>query len=126
MRNSRKRMVRAAKPFAARVCRSVSEEHMAACASVAVTTYYNTVIPGKDGELVQAGDEVPASGDVTSKEDAKGEDGYRVHLAASLKSRGARSVLDCECPGQGHWWAVVAGGGGRQSSAAGSCAGRRE
>jgi hypothetical protein len=29
MRNSRNRTVRAVKPFAARVCRSVNEEHMA-------------------------------------------------------------------------------------------------
>ena len=93
-------MVRAAKPFAARVCSEISKEGMG---RVAVATYYDTVVPGKDGELVQAGDEVPASGDVTSKEDAKGEDGYRVHLAASLKSCDARSVMYCECPGQGHW-----------------------
>lgn len=92
-----------------------------------MATYYDTVVPGKDGELVQAGDEVPASGDVTSKEDAKGEDGYRVHLAASLKSRGARSVMYCVCPGQGHWWEEVSGGRRRweaeQGRAAGSCAG---
>ena len=93
-------MVRAAKPFAARVCSRLSKEVVS---RVVVTTYYDTVVPGEDGELVQAGDEVPASGDVSSKEDAKGEDGYRVHLAASLKSRDARSVMYCWCPGQGHW-----------------------
>ena len=93
-------MVRAAKPFAARVCIGLSYECTGGDSTL---TYYDTVVPGKDGELVQAGDEVPASGDVTSKEDAKGEDGYRVHLAASLKSRDARSVMYCVCPGQGHW-----------------------
>jgi hypothetical protein len=72
MRNSRNRTVRAAKPFAARVY---------VCFSTCIkfcwefsTTYYDTVVPGKDSELVQAGDKVPASGDVSSKEDAKSED----------------------------------------------------
>jgi hypothetical protein len=33
-----------------------------------------------------------------------------VHLAASLKSRDARSVMYCSCPGQGHWYGMVARG----------------
>ena len=100
MRKSRNRRVRAAKPFAARVCSGLSSECML---EEPMTTYYYTVVPSKDSKFVQAGDEVPASSDVSSKEDAKGEDGYRVHLAASLKSRDARSVMYCVCPGQGHW-----------------------
>jgi hypothetical protein len=71
MRKSRNRRVRAAKPFAARVCTSLSKERMF---ERRVATYYHTVVPSKDSKLVQAGDEVPASGDVSSKEDAKGED----------------------------------------------------
>lgn len=66
-------MERTAKPLAARVYCSLSglnwqsqEQHRA--------TYYDTVVPGEDGELVKAGDEVPASGDVSGKEDTKGED----------------------------------------------------
>jgi hypothetical protein len=61
------------------------------------------VVPGKDGKLVQASDEIPASSDVAGEEDTKSEDGYRVHLAASLMSRGARSVLESVCPNRGHW-----------------------
>lgn len=68
-----------------------------------VATYYDTVVPGEDGQLVQAGDEVPASGDVSGKEDTKGENRYRVHGAASLKSRDARSVREVARLGQGHW-----------------------
>jgi hypothetical protein len=68
-----------------------------------VATYYNAVVPGKDGKLVQASDEVPASSDVAGEEDTKSEDGYRVHLATSLMSRGARSVLVGVYPDQGHW-----------------------
>ena len=100
-------MVRAAKPLAARVYSSLSNKYMRV---LAVGTYYDTVVPGKDGKLGQAGDKVPASSDVSSKEDAKGEDGYRVHLAASLKSRDARSVMYCLCPGQGHWYDMVVRG----------------
>ena len=47
------------------------------------------MIPGEDGELIQAGDEVPACGDVASNEDAKGEDGEGVHVRM-------RDVLPCE------------------------------
>lgn len=61
------------------------------------------MVPGKDGKLVQASDEVPASSDVAGEEDTKSEDGYRVHLATSLMSRGARSVLVGVYPDQGHW-----------------------
>ena len=71
MRKSRNRIVRPAKPFAARVWTSFSK----GCASeVVLVTYYDTVVPSKDGEFVQAGDKVPASGDVSGEEDAKGED----------------------------------------------------
>lgn len=72
-----------------------------------LATYNNAVIPGEDGKLVQASYEVPASSDVTGEEDTKSEDGYRVHLATSLMSRGARSVLEGVCPDQGHWVVFV-------------------
>jgi hypothetical protein len=68
-----------------------------------VATYYNAVVPGKDGKLVQASDEIPASGDVAGEEDTKSEDGYRVHLAAMLMSHGARNMLRVVCPDRGHW-----------------------
>jgi hypothetical protein len=71
MRKSRNRTVRAAKPFAARVCVGLSQVFIF---QVSITTYYDTVVPGKDSELVQAGNKVPASGDVSSKEDAESED----------------------------------------------------
>jgi hypothetical protein len=79
-----------------------------------VATYYNAVVPGKDGKLVQASDEIPASGDVAGEEDTKSEDGYRVHLAAMLMSHGARSMLRVVCPDQGHWvwgWGCGVGNG---------------
>jgi len=45
-------------------------------------SYYNPVIPSKDGQLIQAGDQVPAGGDVSSEKDAKREDGDWVHEVA--------------------------------------------
>lgn len=44
-------------------------------------THHNSVIPRENSKLIQTSDEVPASGDVTSKEDPKSEDGDRVHEA---------------------------------------------
>jgi hypothetical protein len=71
MSKSRNRTVRPAKPFAARVYVGFSIVYNV---EVSVPTYYDTVVPGKDGELVQAGNKVPASSDVSSKEDAESED----------------------------------------------------
>lgn len=39
----------------------------------------DTFVPGKDSQFIQAGDEIPASGDVPSYKDAKREDGEWVH-----------------------------------------------
>jgi hypothetical protein len=70
------------------------------------------VVPGKDGKLVQASDEIPASGDVAGEEDTKSEDGYRVHLAAMLMSHGAQNMLRVVCPDRGHWvWGCGVGNG---------------
>jgi hypothetical protein len=38
-----------------------------------IMPYQNFVFPGKYGQLIEAGDEVPARGDVASDEDAEGE-----------------------------------------------------
>ena len=65
------------------------------------------MVPGKDGKLVQASDEVPTSGDIAGEEDTKSEDGYRVHLAAPLMSRG---VLKGVRPDQGHWFVRMCAG----------------
>jgi hypothetical protein len=71
MSKSRNRTVRPAKPFAARVYMGFSKVFNL---EESVPTYYDTVVPGKDSELVQAGDKVPASSNVSSKEDAESED----------------------------------------------------
>lgn len=52
--------------------------------------YHNTVIPGKDCKLIQTCDEVPAGGDISSYEDARGQDGERVHGAGRRSWRRAR------------------------------------
>ena len=38
------------------------------------STYNNSVIPGKDGKLIEASDKIPSSSDVASYEDAERED----------------------------------------------------
>jgi len=47
-------------------------------------THDNAVIPGKDGKLTQASDEVPSSSDVASYEDAERENREWVHRSARL------------------------------------------
>lgn len=42
--------------------------------SVACCTYNHSVVPSKDGELIQARDQIPASCDVSGQEDAECED----------------------------------------------------
>ena len=44
-----------------------------------MSAYNHSVVPGKDGELIEAGDKIPSSGDVASYEDAKSQDGEGVH-----------------------------------------------
>jgi hypothetical protein len=44
-----------------------------------VSTHDHSVVPGKDGQLIEAGDEVPSGGDVAGDEDAKSQDGEGVH-----------------------------------------------
>jgi len=39
----------------------------------------DTFVPGKDSQFIQAGDKIPASGNVPSYKDAKREDGEWVH-----------------------------------------------
>lgn len=43
--------------------------------------HHHTVVPSEDGELIEAGNEVPAGGDVASYKDAKGQDREGVHRA---------------------------------------------
>jgi hypothetical protein len=93
----RKTRLRAAKPLAARVCGIrrglVSTIWQCSVARRALKTlgsresaYNHSVVPGKDGKLIEAGDKVPSSGDVASYEDAKSQDGEGVHM---WKSRAA-------------------------------------
>jgi hypothetical protein len=42
-------------------------------------TYHNTVVPGKNGQFVQAGYKIPPGGDIARDKDSKGEDGKGVH-----------------------------------------------
>jgi len=46
-----------------------------------IFAYHDTVIPGKDGKLIQAGDEVPTGSDVSGDKDTQGKDRERVHEA---------------------------------------------
>lgn len=88
---TRKTRLRAAKPLAARVYGIRRDLVSTFCAySVArraqstrggrVSAYNHSVVPGKDGKLIEAGDQVPSSGDVASYEDAKSQDGEGVHM----------------------------------------------
>lgn len=45
-------------------------------------SYYDSVIPGEDRKLIQLCDEVPASSDVSSDEDANDGKGEGVHKGA--------------------------------------------
>lgn len=56
----------------------------------ALVTYNDAVIPGKDGELVELGYEVPAGGRVARDEDSKRDDGEGVHGTTDAPSRQAR------------------------------------
>ncbi len=63
----------------------------------ASATHDHSVIPGKDGKLIEAGDEVPSSGDVASYEDAKGQDGEGVHrIALGAQVRNIPEVCEVE------------------------------
>ena len=50
-------------------------------------THHHAVIPGEDGELTEASNEVPSSGDVTSYEDAERENGEWVHRSRAVSLR---------------------------------------
>lgn len=45
-------------------------------------THDNSVVPGKDGKLIEAGNKIPSSGCVASYEDTKREGGKGVHRIA--------------------------------------------
>jgi len=47
-------------------------------------THDHAVIPGEDGELTKASNEVPSSGDVASYEDAERENGEWVHRSRAV------------------------------------------
>ena len=51
--------------------------------------YNNSVVPSEDGELIEAGDQVPSGGDVAGDENAKGE-GRDGHISTKLLR-----VLEC-------------------------------
>lgn len=65
------------KPFAARVW--PKRQRVSIHALVLHCPYNNSVIPSEYSQLIQSRDKIPARGDITGKEDAKGEDGDRVH-----------------------------------------------
>lgn len=58
----------------------------------------DAVIPGEEGQLVEAGDEVPARGDVASDEDAE-RDGEGVH--AGNQGWGSAKRVGCGLAGEG-------------------------
>ena len=61
-----------------------SEEKWLAAAAVSLgssRTHHDSVFRSKDGELIEASNEVPAGSNVPSYEDAEREDGKRVHRA---------------------------------------------
>lgn len=68
-----------------------------------MSTYKNFVIPRKDGKLVQSCHQIPAGSDVTSDEDAKGEDGERVHQLVLLPASNAPAQLQLAK----HWFGMV-------------------
>jgi hypothetical protein len=55
-------------------------------------THKDVVVPGKDGKLIQASDEVPTGSDVSSNKDANREDGERVHVLMRAELSNARST----------------------------------
>lgn len=60
-------------------------------------TYKNTVVPGKDGKLIESSNKVPSSGGVAGYEDTKREGGKWVHEAPSAISVACR--IAPEIPG---------------------------
>lgn len=50
--------------------------------------YNHSVGPSEYGKLIEAGNQVPSSGDVASYEDAKSQDGEGVHRIARLLRAG--------------------------------------
>jgi hypothetical protein len=42
-------------------------------------TYHDTVVPGENGQFVQAGHKIPPGGDIARDKDSKCEDGKGVH-----------------------------------------------
>lgn len=55
--------------------------------------YYDAVIPGKNCQLVEPSDEVPASSRVACNEDSKRDDGEGVHILF-WQLRHAKPVCD--------------------------------
>lgn len=82
----KKARLRTANPLAARVCETDNDDgrleadrfgsHSRAQGAFGSggrggVAYDHSVVPGKDGKLIEASDEIPSSGDVASYEDAK-------------------------------------------------------
>lgn len=59
--------------------------------------YDDSVVPGKDDQLIKSGNQIPTGSDVARYEDRKGEDRKRVHESPSTT---AASLL---CP----WYILV-------------------
>lgn len=102
MKMERKSVVSKAKPRAARVCHLLVYKSLLG----ADHTHNYSVFPGKDGQLIETSDEIPARGDVASDEDADSEDGEGVHRALLPATAhdpfppGERGqTVECDCTG---------------------------
>jgi len=88
---TRKKSVRAAVAIEARNCSGTGgpnqQNDMTPAGGGRGSTYDDSVVPGEDGKLVEAGDQVPAGGDVASYEDSQGQDGEGVHRIAGRRTR---------------------------------------
>lgn len=51
------------------------------CNTSVPETYHDTVIPSKDGKLIESSDEVPASSDISGDKDPKSESREGVHIS---------------------------------------------
>jgi len=82
----RNRAVKPTTPLATRICRAgnVIECRDRKAGRIEGRTYHYSVFRRKDGKLIQAGDEVPAGGDVASYKDAERQDGKRMHRLLRL------------------------------------------
>ena len=100
-----KKTVRIAKPRAARVCeagRQKPASQSLRASRAREQTYQDSVVPSKDGQLIETGNKVPACSDVASYEYAEGEDGEGVH-EAYWSRQGMPQARGVSIPRRGRW-----------------------